>query len=105
VQRHGVTKTGAKSAGRTKMTRSVSSMMDVGRHDFGAAIERSGAANVVRIVLRDSLKRAGLAEFTLVVGRAISVRVDSRAGENPLSIAQLWPMGGTGPSDGEDVRI
>ena len=66
-----------------------------------AATERSGAANVVRIVLCDSLKRAGLAEFTLVVGRAISVRVDSRAGENPLSIAQLWPMGGTGPSDGE----
>jgi hypothetical protein len=44
------------------MTRSVSSMMDVGRHDFGVrngGDRISGAANVARIVLCDSLKRAG----------------------------------------------
>lgn len=44
-QPHGVTKTGAKSAGRTKMTRSVSSMMDVGRHDFGV---RNGGDRKIR---------------------------------------------------------
>ena len=42
---HRVTKTRAKSAGRTKMTRSVSSMMDVGRHDFGV---RNGGDRKIR---------------------------------------------------------
>ena len=58
---HRVTKTRAKSAGRTKMTRSLSNTIDVRRRNFGVrngGIERSGAANVVRIVLSDSRQRA-----------------------------------------------
>lgn len=61
---HRVTKTRAKSAGRTKMTRSLSDTMDVGRN-FGtsagamAAVERSGAADGVRIALFDSRRPSG----------------------------------------------
>jgi hypothetical protein len=58
---HRVTKTRAKSAGRTKMTRSLSNTMDLRRRNFGlrnGAIARSGAANVVRIVFSDSRQRA-----------------------------------------------
>jgi hypothetical protein len=58
---HRVTKTGAKSAGRTKMTRSL-------EHDGGHAMQRSvcmmeaiedGAADVVRVALFDSRRVVG----------------------------------------------
>jgi hypothetical protein len=85
---HRVTKTRAKSAGPTKMTRSLLGTMDVRRRNFEcamAALERSGTANVARIVLSDSWQRSGC--FSNAVWSRDDVRGVSHVGEIPYSIA------------------
>jgi len=100
---HRVTKTRAKSAGRTKMTRSLSNTIDVRRRTFGV---RNGGDRKIRRckcranrVVRFSATCSGHPGFGLV---ARNVRFDSRIGETSLSIAlRLWPARRAGSSGGE----
>jgi hypothetical protein len=81
-----VTKTGAKSAGRTKMTRSLRTRLMSGVVIFIArrAIERSVAGDVARIALCNSRRRVSGRQIR--IGRAMT-RSESRVGEISLSIA------------------
>jgi hypothetical protein len=81
---HRVTKTRAKSAGRTKMTRSLSNTIDVRRRNFG--VRNGGDRKIRRCESCCPIpgNARAILNFSLV---ARYLRVDSCGGETSLSIA------------------